>query len=135
MGLFDWKDIDRLEIVAEDSSLIYSKLWFDEIKIFNPNISIVAENQLLPTAYELKQNYPNPFNPSTLIQFHLPVRSFVSLKVYDILGREVALLLNETKEAGNHELKFSSDNLPSGLYVYRLDAENFSSVRKMMLVK
>jgi endoglucanase len=135
MGLFDWKDIDRFEIVAEDSSLVFSKLWFDEIKIFNPNILIVAENQLLPTSFELKQNYPNPFNPSTMIQFQLPASAFVTLKVYNILGREVAVLLNETKEAGQHEIKFSNVNLPSGVYVYMLDSENFNSVRKMMLVK
>jgi endoglucanase len=134
-GLFDWKDIDRFEIVAEDSSLVFSKLWFDEIKIFNPNISAFADNQILPTSFELKQNYPNPFNPSTMIQFQLPARTFVTLKVYDILGREVALLLSETKEAGNHEVKFSSFNLPSGVYVYLLDSENFSSVRKMLLLK
>jgi endoglucanase len=134
-GLFDWKDIDRFEIVAEDSSLIYSKLWLDEIKIFNPKISSATDNQLVPASFELQQNYPNPFNPATSIIFRLPVNSYVTLKVYDILGREIDILVNENKEAGIHEVKFNGSSVPSGIYLYKLDSQNFSSVKKMMLVK
>lgn len=134
-GLFDWNNIDRFEIVAEDSSLIVTRLWLDEVKIFNPNATFVADNNSLPFSFDLEQNYPNPFNPSTMIRYRLPLSSFVTLKVYDLLGREIAILVNGKEEAGNHEIKFSSTNLPSGIYFYKLDAGNFSSVKKMMLVK
>ena len=146
-GLFDWKDIDRFEIVAEDSSLIYSKLWFDEIKIFNPNVSNVADNQLRPASYELQQNYPNPFNPSTKIKYSIPVSYNpllggarggsinVQLKVYDVLGREVATIVNEEKPPGVHEVEFDGGNLSSGLYIYTLNSGNYFSSRKMILLK
>lgn len=141
-GLFDWTDIERFEIVAEDSSLAYSKLWFDEIKIFNPNISDIADNGILPTSFALEQNYPNPFNPSTSIIFRLPMDSYVTLKVYDILGREIEILANENKEAGIHEVKFNDANLsdgkaglPSGVYIYKLESENSRAIKKMILVK
>lgn len=134
-GLFDWNNIDRFEIVAEDSSLIVTKLWLDEIKIFNLNSTFVVDNNSLPSSFDLEQNYPNPFNPSTVIRYRLPLSSFVKLKVYDLLGREIAILVNDNEEAGIHEIKFSSPNLPSGIYFYKLDAGYFSSVKKMMLVK
>jgi endoglucanase len=139
MGLFDWNDIDRFEIVTEDSSLIFSKLWFDEIKIFNPNISIVADNRMLPNSLELKQNYPNPFNPSTTIRYAINGHQFVTLKVYDALGNEVATLVNEEKGAGEYQVEFnpaaSIKNSVSSVYFYRLQAGNYSETRKMILMK
>jgi len=135
MGLFDWKDIDRFEIVAEDSSLIVTKLWFDEIKIFNPNISLVANNISPASSFNLEQNYPNPFNPSTKISWQLPAGSWQSLKIYDILGNEVAKLVDEFKPAGKYEVEFDGSKLSSGLYIYSLNTGNYFSSRKMMLIK
>lgn len=90
----------------------------------------------IPTEYALFQNYPNPFNPSTTIKFTLPEQSFVELRIYDILGREVATLVNEELAAGYHSAKFSNKNLTSGIYIYRIKIENkFNSAKKMLLVK
>lgn len=85
--------------------------------------------------YTLAQNFPNPFNPSTVIEFSLPKQSQVSLKVFNVLGQEVASLVNETMAAGSHSVTFNASNLATGLYFYKLTAGSFSSVKKMMLVK
>lgn len=90
---------------------------------------------MLPTTYELYQNYPNPFNPSTVIRFALPVESKVTLKVYNILGQEVATLIDGEMVAGYHKVVFNANNLSSGVYFYRLDANKFSKTMKFMLVK
>ncbi len=86
-------------------------------------------------SFNLLQNYPNPFNPSTTISWQMPVNSFVSLKVYDALGKEVAVLVNEEKPAGTYELEFSANGLPSGVYFYRLQAGDFIETRQMILMK
>lgn len=83
----------------------------------------------------LSQNYPNPFNPITVIKFSLPLKSNVSLKVYDILGREVKTLINGIKEAGIQEIPFEASNLSSGIYFYRLETQDFTQTRKMILLK
>lgn len=90
---------------------------------------------IIPAAYSLEQNYPNPFNPSTVINYQLPEASNVTLKVYDVLGNEVAALVNEFQQAGVHNVKFANANLSSGVYFYKLQAGNFTSVKKMMLAK
>jgi hypothetical protein len=90
----------------------------------------------LPSDYVLSQNYPNPFNPSTRINYSLPVEGNVTLKIYDVLGREVRTLIsNELKSAGEYTINFSASNLPSGIYIYRLQVGDFTQVRKMMLLK
>jgi 5-hydroxyisourate hydrolase-like protein (transthyretin family) len=88
-----------------------------------------------PTEFKLEQNYPNPFNPTTTIQYQLPQDSKVILKVYDILGSEVAALVNEEQEAGYKEVKFDAINFASGIYVYRLQAGDYISSKKMMLLR
>ncbi len=85
--------------------------------------------------FNLLQNFPNPFNPSTVIRFEIPTASHVNIKVYNIIGKEVAELLNDKLEGGNHEIVFNANNLPSGLYIYKIAAGNFISSKKMMLVK
>jgi hypothetical protein len=85
--------------------------------------------------FMLKQNYPNPFNPSTTIQYALPHRSQVTLVVFNILGQQVAELFHGTVEAGLHEVRFDGSSLPSGVYVYRLQAEGRSQSRKLLLVR
>ncbi len=89
----------------------------------------------LPRTFELGQNYPNPFNPTTAISYQLPVASEVSLKVYDLLGREVATLVNQRQEAGRYQALFNAASLSSGVYFYRLQAGAFLETKKMMLVK
>jgi hypothetical protein len=89
----------------------------------------------LPTECFLSQNYPNPFNPSTNIKFRVADFGFVSLKVYDILGREIATLVNEEKPAGEYQVDFNSANLPSGIYFYRLKAGGFVQTKKFILMK
>lgn len=88
-----------------------------------------------PAIYSLDQNYPNPFNPSTVIQYSLPEASDVTLAVYDMLGREVASLVDGQKSAGSYEVSFSAMNLSSGIYFYRLSTGNFTKIRSMTFVK
>ncbi|HOV24260.1 MAG TPA: T9SS type A sorting domain-containing protein, partial [Candidatus Marinimicrobia bacterium] len=89
----------------------------------------------LPKVYALKQNYPNPFNPTTNIRFDLPKDSDVSLVVYDLMGREVAKLVNGPMNAGYYTINFNAANLPSGVYIYRLKAGDFVNTKKLMLLK
>lgn len=94
----------------------------------------IAESSI-PEDYKLKQNFPNPFNPSTVISYQLPERGMVELRVYDILGREVATLVEEVKEAGTYFAPFNASSLPSGIYIYRLRTNQFTEVKKMTLIK
>ena len=87
------------------------------------------------TVFSLAQNYPNPFNPSTQIDFSIPQQSNVQLKVYNTLGQVVATLVNGNLSAGSHSVNFDARNLASGMYIYRLSAGNYTSVKKMMLLK
>ena len=89
----------------------------------------------LPEEYSLKGNYPNPFNPTTTISFSLPETAEVGLAVYDLLGRQVALLVNQQMDAGNHEIRFGASNLPSGTYFYRLTTPGGTFVKQMVLLK
>jgi photosystem II stability/assembly factor-like uncharacterized protein len=88
-----------------------------------------------PDKFALYQNYPNPFNPVSQINYQIPVKGFVSLKVYDTLGEEVATLVNEEKSAGSYEVKFDGSDLPSGVYIYRLVVEKFVEFKKMIIIK
>lgn len=85
--------------------------------------------------FHLYNNYPNPFNPVTQISYSLPQNHFVTLKVFDVLGREVATLLNEYKEAGTHSVEFNAIDLPSGVYFCRLNTGAFSQTKKMLLLR
>ncbi|MBX7046735.1 MAG: T9SS type A sorting domain-containing protein [Ignavibacteria bacterium] len=89
----------------------------------------------VPSKFSLAQNYPNPFNPSTAISFQLPVTGFVSLKVYDISGREVSSLINEVKDAGYYSVQFDAKSLSSGTYFYKLTEAEFTQTKKMILIK
>ncbi|MBT8380208.1 MAG: T9SS type A sorting domain-containing protein [Ignavibacteria bacterium] len=88
-----------------------------------------------PTDYTLSQNYPNPFNPSTTIQYQIPQSGYVTLKVYDVLGNEVASLVDEMKQQGNYQVSFDASALSSGMYLYHLIANDFVQTKKMMLMK
>jgi hypothetical protein len=98
-------------------------------------VSIDDNLNELPAKYSLQQNYPNPFNPSTRISWQLPVSNKATLKIFNILGKEVATLVNEYKPAGKYETEFNAANLPSGVYFYQLKAGEFLQTRKMLLLK
>lgn len=89
----------------------------------------------LPNRFALGQNYPNPFNPSTVIRYQLPVNSWVTLTVFDVLGREVATLVDESKNPGEYTQRWSAEGLPSGMYFYKMTAGSFSEIKKLMFVK
>jgi len=95
----------------------------------------VENEQSEKHTYKLSQNYPNPFNPTTKINYQIPEISFVTLKVYDLLGSEVAILVNEEKPIGNYVVEFNAADLPSGVYIYRLQAGKYIETKKMVLLK
>jgi hypothetical protein len=100
--------------------------------------SIVGINDFLnslPTEHTFYQNFPNPFNPATTIRYEIPERSIVTIKIYDVLGSEMAILVNEEKPAGYYNTEFDASELPSGIYFYRLQAGSFVETKKMVLMK
>ncbi len=92
-------------------------------------------SDFLPASFELKQNYPNPFNPETIIEFNVSYTTPVSIKVYDLIGREIAVLVNEVMQPGNYQVNFDGENFASGVYFYKMIAGDFSFVKKMNLLK
>ncbi len=97
--------------------------------------SVVNRSSDVPAMFSLSQNYPNPFNPTTTISYQLPSNAFVVLKVFDILGREVQVLVNQREIAGVHSVTFNASNLPSGVYFYRLEAGTYHDTKKLLLLK
>jgi hypothetical protein len=97
--------------------------------------SVKESSSELPSAFELHQNYPNPFNPTTVISYQLSAVSSVTLRVYDVLGREVAVLVNEKKPAGSYQVQWNAEGIPSGIYLYRLTSGTLSITRKLILLK
>lgn len=106
------------------------------LKFFVPGVTSVKQvSSEIPIAFALSQNYPNPFNPTTTIEFALPERSFITLKVMNILGQEIQNLVSEVKEPGTYRVQWNACHLPSGVYFYRLETTKFLAVRKMILLK
>jgi hypothetical protein len=103
--------------------------------IMNTILGVKENENIIPKEYSLNQNYPNPFNPVTKISFSVPKKDFVTLKIYDILGREIITLVNEIKSPGNYIVDFNAEHLSSGVYYYRLSTDNYSDTKKMMLIK
>ena len=94
-----------------------------------------TESNIIVEEYSLNQNYPNPFNPTTTLSFTLPEAGVVNLTVYDLLGQKVATLIDGNMSAGYHSAVFNANNLPSGIYIYRIVSENFNETKKMQLLK
>ncbi len=121
----------RLRLVDLNGATAYS----NAIAVTVSGVLGVGATKPLPTEFVLHQNYPNPFNPSTVIDYDLPEAAYVHLTVYDMLGREVATIVNGTQDAGYKSVEFSAANLPSGIYTYRLTAGTYVEVKKMLLLK
>ncbi len=119
-NLISGKYYYRLKQVDFDGSFTYSS---------------IANADIQNLSYELSQNYPNPFNPSTSIGYSVPEKSVVSLEIFNEIGQKVRTLVNGTKEAGNYTVNFNADNLPSGVYMYKMRAGNYNETRKMILIK
>jgi len=119
-------------IAANSSNQILSGFW----NVYKQSVvTAVEDDEIIPMEFKLEQNYPNPFNPSTIIRFAVPEKSNVILKVYDILGSEVATLVNTDMDIGRYEVEFRADNYSSGIYIYKISAGNFVSTKKMVLIK
>ena len=113
-------------------------MWWVDSKVvtrLKPTIGIKKEGEIIPEDFQLFQNYPNPFNPKTVIGFQIKDSRFVTLKIFDILGKEIATFVNEKLQPGTYEVPFSANQLPSGVYLYRLNAGDFSEVKKMIILK
>ena len=95
----------------------------------------ISNNDIVPSKYILSQNYPNPFNPSTNINFEIPKNEFVTLKVFDNLGKEIQTLVSGEIKAGSYNYTFYAANISSGVYYYKITAGNFAAVKKMILIK
>jgi hypothetical protein len=119
----------RLKQVDLDNSLHYT----EPIQI--DVLTGVAEKGTTPTVYELNQNYPNPFTPSTMIAYAIPQSGYVTLKVYNLLGAEVATLLNGDMQAGYHYANWNASGMASGVYIYQLTAGKFVETKKLTLMK
>ena len=131
---------DKIKIRATitDSSIFFNDANYPDtgwvvINVLPPIVNV--EPGETPLIYQLAQNFPNPFNPITKIQYQLPEPAFVTIKVYDILGNEIATLVKEEKIAGSYEVGFDGSELTSGVYYYRITAGNFSQTKKMILLK
>lgn len=124
---------DNLQSVAELKKTAKTVQYFYDN--YTPELVNINYEPPLPEFYYLSQNYPNPFNPTTFINYELPINGFVSLKVFDVLGRDVATLVNEEKFAGEYQVEFSSENLSSGIYFYTLNSGAYTKTRKMMVLK
>jgi hypothetical protein len=121
----------RLEQVDNNGAISYT----NPIKFVITGPLGVKGDQQAPLTFELEQNYPNPFNPTTSIQYALPQAAYVSLKIYNVLGLEVATLVNGEQSVGYKSVQFDATNLPSGVYVYRIEAGTFSATKKLLLMK
>jgi len=145
----EYKDLQmQFSVIGDEAdNLFYKVIAFSELPgTYESNIvactgnkapkKIIANQNLnSPVEYSLEQNYPNPFNPTTQINYSIRETGLVQLKIYDILGKEVATLVNENKEAGNYSIDFNASELPSGVYIYQLTTPGFTQARKMILAK
>lgn len=130
----------RLEILVSGKKTVGRKyaetISLDNLRIVYPGKTTdVRKPEVMPVSYILEQNYPNPFNPSTTITYGVPEESFVTLKVYDLLGREISTLVEKNVKPGNYKVTWNAGNMPSGIYFYRMQAGKASVTKKMMLVR
>lgn len=128
IGSLQWNDSQLNNFNSADD-------WQMVVNAYEKAVDVNETGSGLPLTYKLSQNYPNPFNPTTTIDFSLPKTQNVTLKVYNILGQQVASLINGNMTAGYHSIRFDASNLSSGMYIYKISAGSFTSAKKMMLLK
>jgi hypothetical protein len=122
--------------LMQELSTYVAPLTSEQMAKLSMQVSVKDGNSLIPTEFNLMQNYPNPFNPTTTIEFHLPKATNVTIKVYNSIGVEVKTLVNDKRyEAGIHRITFDAENLPSGVYIYKMITPEFSASKKMVLLK
>jgi hypothetical protein len=119
-----------LIMVADDSGAVAKDTFVVEVQEVT-----ALEDLITPKKFALRQNYPNPFNPATMIRYQLAKNSKISLKIYDISGREITTLIDKNQPAGEYSVNFDARGLASGVYIYRLQAGSFEQTRKMMLLR
>jgi len=132
-----WEELETT-VNTQGNTMTAQTQHFSGFAAANPVVATDNEeisNSGIPEDFRLKQNYPNPFNPTTTIEYALPQTTQVTLTVYDVLGREVATLVNRRQSAGTHSIQFDASRLASGMYLYRIEAGDFVQTRKLMLVK
>ncbi|MBN1638644.1 MAG: M28 family peptidase [Ignavibacteriales bacterium] len=124
-------------LIVSDETINFDGWYIDDIKVtaYTSTATDIQTQNNIPLCYTLNQNYPNPFNPSTVISYQLPVNSMVQIKIYNVLGQEIATLVNEEKPAGKHKVEFNASNLSSGVYIYQISVNDFIDVKKMILMK
>jgi hypothetical protein len=131
----DWYECSAAHSQALNGNRKAYAAWWLWASLAGWNRIAGAGNNLIDKSYALYQNYPNPFNPSTNFGFRIADFGFVSLKIYDVLGNEVAVLVNEEKNAGEYKIEFDAAHLSSGVYCYKLTAGRFVKTKKMILIK
>ena len=132
----DWMPYDIAYVDFTDSfGNNYDYYSAAKIEIFYKSITDVNPTKVIVNKFRLSQNYPNPFNPTTTIRYAIPQKSNITIKVYDILGKEITTLVNEEKSIGNHEVNFNGTNLSSGIYFYRMTSGSFTETKKLILFK
>ncbi|MDP1676214.1 MAG: cellulase family glycosylhydrolase [Bacteroidota bacterium] len=134
VGAFDWKAIDRFDVVAEDTGGVGKELWLDNIQITTLSPAFANASLVVPKEFKLFQNYPNPFNPITTFQYQLPRNSYVKLQIYNVLGQIVETLVDEQKDAGTYQVRWTA-TISGGVYFYRLQAGDFVRTNKLLLLK
>ncbi len=137
---FAYKNADSCIVYNLDSKGTYifkvlARRFDRGITYYSKFSNVSNEVTLLPTGFSLNQNFPNPFNPTTVISYSVPSTLRVTLKIYNVLGKEVMTLVDAEKTAGNYNATFDASNLPSGVYIYRIQAGKFSEAKRMVLVK
>lgn len=133
-----WKDtlvhIGRVEFDVTPPA--NSQFWASGLQsACKPEVSVPGRSESIPYRFSLSQNFPNPFNPSTTIKFQLPRASQVNLTVFDIVGRDVSVLVNDRRDAGVHEVRFDASGLSSGVYFCRLQAGDFTQTKRLLLLR
>jgi len=134
LGLTFQTDIDLLSLLPiQTLQLVYAKI--DGKEYGSIPVSVSTKDKETPASFVLSQNYPNPFNPTTTISFDLPSRQLISLKVFDLLGREVSTIASGVLQAGSYSRQWNAANIPSGVYFYCLQAGSFNQTKKLILLK
>ncbi|MDP3581077.1 MAG: T9SS type A sorting domain-containing protein, partial [Ignavibacteria bacterium] len=113
----------------------FSRIWKYSCSSTPTSVNNDGQDNTLPQQFQLSQNYPNPFNPTSIIRYDLPKASFVKISVYDILGREIRVLVNEEKNSGHYEILFDARDLSSGVYFYTIRTKDYTQSKKMILMK